>query len=713
MFKILTTILVCIVCLTACSDTKETNMTASHNPSFSGEYPETRKDDVSDNYHGTEIADPFRWLEDDHSDETKDWVSRQNAVTDRYLESIPYRADLQKRIKELYNYERISAPKQEGDHTYFFRNDGLQNQAIYYRKSVDGGDEEIVLNPNEFSEGGTSSLGSTSFSEDGRYLAYQVSTGGSDWRTAYVLDTETMKLLPDSVEWIKFSGLSWAGNGFFYSRYPSPDESSSELSGVNEYHALYYHELGTDQSADKLIQDFPNHPKRNVYAQASHDGKYLVISPVEGTSGNALMIKNLTSDSKIQSVINSFDRDYNFLESIGNRLYFMTNKDAANKKIIALDEADLNNWIEIIPESTNSLEWATVVGNRIVCHYLQDAKSVLNVYDVEGKLERSIDLPGIGNVSSLSGKADKTDCYYTFTSFTTPTSIYKLDITTGISEKYFSPDVAMNPDDYETVQSFYTSKDGTKVPIYITSKKNLKKDGMRPTLLYGYGGFNISILPGFRPNIIALLDQGGIYAVANIRGGGEYGTEWHEAGTLDRKQNVFDDFIAGAEWLITNNYTDSDHLAIQGRSNGGLLAGACMTQRPDLFAVSFPQVGVLDMLRYHEFTIGWAWATDYGRSDDPDAFKYLIEYSPLHNVDNKSYPATLVTTADHDDRVVPAHSFKFIAELQDHQQGSNPTLIRIETSAGHGAGMSTEQRIQEETDVLSFMLYNMNQEVTL
>lgn len=676
------------------------------------DYPDTRRDSaVVEDYHGTSIADPYRWLEDDNSEETTAWVSEQNKVTQSFLSHIPFRDDVKDRLTSLWDYEKYGTPFKEAGQYYYFKNDGLQNQYVMYRQ-VEDGDDEVILDPNKFSDDGTTSLAGMAFSKDGKYLAYMISEGGSDWRKAYVLDLETMDLLEDELQWIKFSGLSWAGDGFYYSRYPVSDEGG-ELSDANEYHSLYYHKLGDDQSKDQLIYKNPDHPKRNVYGSTTEDEKWLVIGESESTSGNSLSIKSLTSpSSKIIRVIDGFDADYSVIDSDGDRMLIKTNAEAPNQKVVALDTRNPTAGMsEVIPEADDVLQSTSVVGGKLFVEYLHNASSLVKVFDLDGNHISDLDLPGIGNASGVSGKKEESEGFFSFSSYTRPATIYKLDTETLEYELFRESAVDFDPDAYVTEQVWYDSYDGTKVSMFITHKKGLAKDGSNPTLLYGYGGFDISLTPGFSLTILPILENGGVYAVPNLRGGGEYGKEWHKAGTKERKQNVFDDFQAAAEYLIEEGYTSSEKLAIRGGSNGGLLVGACMTQRPDLYAVAFPAVGVLDMLRYHEFTIGWAWADDYGLSSNPEDFKYLIKYSPLHNVKPVAYPATMVTTADHDDRVVPAHSFKFASELQHQHTGDNPVLIRVETSAGHGAGKPTDKIIQEHADLLSFMYYNMDEEL--
>lgn len=675
------------------------------------DYPEVFRDSVVvDNYHGTQINDPYRWLEDDNSPETKEWVTAQNEVTQDFVSQIPFRSKVRDRLQELMDYERYGSPFKEAGKYYYFKNDGLQNQSVLYHLNGEG-EDEVIINPNEFSDDGTSSLAGLSFSKNGKYIAYLISEGGSDWRTAKVLDLDTKTLISDELEWIKFSGISWAGDGFYYSRYPVSAEGN-ELSGLNEYHSLYYHKLGTDQSADQLIYKNPDHPKRNVGASVSDDESILVVSESESTSGNSVKIKDLGSNGSLRSVFKGFDADYNLIDRYGDKLYFLTDADAPKKRLISVDLNNLSNVNDVIPESSDVLQSLSIAGGKIFAEYIHNASSQVKVFDLDGKHLSDLDLPGIGNVSGISGKKEDTEAFFSFSSYTFPTSIYSLNTEDLSYELFKAPEIDMDLSDYVTEQIWFKSYDGTKVPMFVTHKKGLKMDGSNPTMLYGYGGFNISLLPGFSTTMLPILENGGIYAVVNLRGGGEFGAEWHKSGTKERKQNVFDDFQSAAEHLISQGYTSSEKLAIRGGSNGGLLVGACMTQRPDLYAVAFPAVGVLDMLRYHEFTIGWAWAGDYGRSDDPEAFKYLIEYSPLHNLTEQEYPATMITTADHDDRVVPAHSFKFASELQHNHQGSNPVVIRVETSAGHGAGKPTDKVIDEFADLLSFMYYNMDEEMS-
>ncbi len=688
-------------------------MEEEKNSKIAVDYPEVYRDSsVVEDYHGTEVADPYRWLEDDNSEQTKAWVTAQNKVTHGYLDQIPFRDKVRDRLESLWNYEKYSSPFKESGEYYYFKNDGLQNQSVLY-KIEEGGDDTIILDPNSFSEDGTSSLAGLGFSKDGKYLAYFISDGGSDWRKARVLDLETMEHLSDDLRWIKFSGISWAGDGFYYSRYPA-SKDGSELSAKNEYHSLYYHKLGTDQSADQLIYRNDDYPLRNVYAQTTEDEAFLVIGETESTSGNSVKVKDLRkANSKIQAVFDGFESDYSLIDNEGDYLLFLTNADAPKQKLIAVNTSDLKATPkEIIPEGEDVLQTLSIAGRKIFAEYIHNAASQVKIFDMNGNYLTELELPTIGNIGGISGKKDDEEAFFSFSSYTVPTSIYTLNTDTHKYEVFKAPEIDFDFDQYTTEQVWFDSYDGTKVPMFLTYKKGLKRDGSHPTMLYGYGGFNISLLPSFGITTLPVLENDGIYAVVNLRGGGEFGKEWHQAGTKERKQNVFDDFQAAAEYLIAEKYTSSEKLAIRGGSNGGLLVGACMTQRPDLYAVAFPAVGVLDMLRYHKFTIGWAWATDYGSSDDPEAFDYLMKYSPLHNVKDVAYPATMVTTADHDDRVVPAHSFKFASELQHHHQGDEPVLIRVETSAGHGAGKPTSKIIDEYADILSFMYYNMDEKMS-
>ncbi|GAA4935885.1 prolyl oligopeptidase family serine peptidase [Algibacter agarivorans] len=673
-------------------------------------YPQTKTVDTVDIYFGEDIKDPYRWLEDDRSDETRAWVKAQNKTTFSYLEHIPFREGLKERLTNLWNYEKVGAPFVEGDYTYFSKNDGLQNQNVYYRKKGDG-EAEIFIDPNTFSEDGTVSLGGMSFSKNGKIVAYSISEGGSDWRKILVMNTETKVIIEETLIDVKFTQISWYKNeGFYYSSYDKP--LGSELSAKTDQHKVYYHKLGTPQKVDALIfGGIPEEKHRYIYATVTEDDKYLVITPRISTSGNKLYVKDLSvPNSPLITILNHTDSDTNVVENEGSKLFLVTNLDAPNKRIVMVDASSPtpDNWIDIIPETEHVLSPSTC-GGYFFAHYMVDAISKVKQYDYCGKWIKDIDLPGLGTAHGFSGKKEEKTNYFSFTNYKTPSSIYKFNVETGDAELYWKPSIELKSDDYESNQVFYTSKDGTKVPMMITHKKGLELNGKNPTILYGYGGFNISLTPAFSITNAVWMEQGGIFAVPNLRGGGEYGRTWHEAGTKMQKQNVFDDFISAAEYLFAENYTSSEYLALRGGSNGGLLVGTVMTQRPDLAKVALPAVGVLDMLRYHTFTSGAGWAYDYGTAEDSKVmFDYLKGYSPLHNVKaGLQYPATLITTGDHDDRVVPAHSFKFAAELQSKQTGNNPTLIRIETDAGHGAGTPVSKTIDQYADIFGFTLYNM------
>jgi prolyl oligopeptidase len=675
------------------------------------EYPETYKDTtVIDEYFGVRVADPYRWLEDDLSQETAEWVQAQNKVTFGYLEQIPFLNQLRSRIQELWDYEKVSAPFKEGDYIYFYKNDGLQNQSVLYRQKEGEEEQEVFLDPNAFSEDGTTSLAGVSFSKDGSLCAYAISEGGSDWRKIIVIDAESREMIEDTLKDIKFSGISWLGNdGFYYSSYDRPE--GSELSAMTDKHKLYYHKLGTPQAEDALIFGGMETPRRYIFGYVSEDQNYLIISAQNTTTGNELHILDLTKPgSRIRPIIANFNHTHAVIYTSGTKIFIETNLEAPNRRVIVTDISNpaTSTWKDIIPERDMPLN-ASTAGGYIFADYLKDATSQIIQYDLDGNRIREIELPGIGSAGGFSGKTEDTELYYTFTNYINPPTIYKLNIESGVSELYRKSDVKFNPDDFESNQIFYYSKDGTRVPMIITHKKGLNKNGKNPTMLYGYGGFNVSRTPVFSIATISFLEQGGIYAVPNIRGGGEYGKSWHDGGRKLNKQNVFDDFIAAAEYLISEKYTSSEYLALRGGSNGGLLVGACMAQRPDLFQVALPAVGVLDMLRYHKFTAGAGWAYDYGTSEESEEmFQYLLKYSPLHALqDGVNYPATLITTADHDDRVVPAHSFKFAARLQEATTGERPALIRIETKAGHGAGKPTAMIIDEQADIQAFVLYNM------
>ncbi len=671
-------------------------------------YPQTKKGETVDVYFETKVADPYRWLEDDKSAETAAWVIAQNKVTYDYLSKIPFREALKSRLEKLWNYEKISAPFKEGNYTYYYKNNGLQNQSVLYRKNVKE-IETVFLDPNAFSKKGTTSLGGVDFSKDGSKVAYSISEGGSDWRKIILMDALSNKILSDTLFDVKFSGVSWRGNeGFYYSSYDKP--KGSELSAKTDQHKLYFHKLGTSQNEDVVIFGL-NQKRRYVSGNVTEDNHYLVISAANSTYGNELYIQDLTKpDSPIITIVDNFDSDSNIIDNEGDTLFIETDLNAPNKRIITVDvnKPKTENWKDFIPETENVLS-PTTGGGYFFANYMKDAISVIKQYDYSGKLIREIQLPGVGTAGGFSAKKAEITLYYSFTNYTTPGSIFAFEPNSGKSEVYAKPKVDFKSEDYISTQVFYASKDGTKIPMIITHKKGVKLNGKNPTILYGYGGFNISLTPSFSIANAVWLENGGVYAVANLRGGGEYGKKWHDAGIKMNKQNVFDDFIAAAEYLIAKKYTSSDFLAIRGGSNGGLLVGATMTQRPDLMKVALPAVGVMDMLRYHTFTSGAGWAFDYGTSqDNKEMFEYIKGYSPVNNVKNGTqYPATMVTTGDHDDRVVPAHSFKFAAELQEKQTGTNPTLIRIDVNAGHGAGKSVAATIQENADIQSFTLYNM------
>jgi prolyl oligopeptidase len=675
------------------------------------QYPETRKDTtVFDEYHGTRIADPYRWLEDDRSAETEAWVKAQNEVTDSFLSAIPYRQAIVDRMTKLWNYEKISAPFTEGKYTYFYKNDGLQNQSVLFRKEGDG-EAKVFLDPNTFSKEGTTSLAGLSFTKDGSLAAYQISEGGSDWRKVIIINTETGQQVEDTLRDVKFSGLAWRGNeGFYYSSYDKPKEGS-ELSGLTAVHKLYFHKLGTPQSQDELIFGGPNNPKRYISAGVSEDERFLIISAANSTTGNELYLKDLSkSGSAIETIVGNMDQEYDVVHTEGNDIFLITNLNAPNRRLTKMTwgQPDPTTWVDVIPETDMPLSMSTG-GGYFFASYLKDATSLVKQFKIDGSLVREIALPAVGSANGFGSKWEEKTLYYSFTNYAYPSTTFSYDVETGESKEYQRSAVQFDPSKYTSEQVFFTSKDGTKVPMIITYRSDLKKDGKNPTMLYGYGGFNISLTPAFSTARIIWLENGGIFAVANLRGGGEYGEQWHTAGTQMQKQNVFDDFIAAGEYLIAQGYTSSPYLAINGGSNGGLLVGATMLQRPDLMRVAIPEVGVLDMLRYNKFTAGAGWAYDYGTAEQsPEMFKYLLGYSPVHNTKpGACYPATMVMTADHDDRVVPAHSFKFAAALQAAQGCNNPALIRIETNAGHGAGKPTDKIIREEADIWAFCWWNM------
>jgi len=678
------------------------------------QYPETQKDDVVDDYFGVKVTDPYRWLEDANSNATKSWVRSQNDLTFSYLDDIPFREKVEERLTEVWNYERFGTPFKENDKYYFFKNDGLQNHAVMYVQDNLEAKPTIVLDPNKFSSDGTAGLGGYSFSKDGRYLAYSTSKGGSDWRTVRIKDLEKGSTLNDELKWVKFSGMSWKGDGFFYSRYKAPTKGN-ELSEKNEFHQVYYHKIGTSQADDELVFIDRANPDYLYGTSTTEDERFLTLSSSVTTSGNALYFRDLEKTQQdFIPIIETYESDFWVIDNFGDKLVVMTNHEAPNMRVIQIDtkRPAQSNWRDLIPEAKEKLQSVDMVGGKILATYIKDAKSMVKIFSENGRAEGELKLPDIGTVGGFSGKRDDKTAFYNFTSFKQPNTIYTYDIEGGQSKVFKAPKVDFDANKYVTTQVTYESYDGEKIPMFLTHKKGLKLNGNNPTLLYGYGGFDISILPSFSTPNILFLENGGIYAVANIRGGGEYGKEWHTAGTKLKKQNVFNDFISAAEFLINKKYTSSDKLAIQGRSNGGLLVGASITQRPDLFKVALPAVGVMDMLRYHTFTIGGAWSNDYGTSaDSEEQLRYLLSYSPVHNAKpGTAYPATLVTTGDHDDRVVPAHSYKFISAIQAAHEGENPILIRVMKDAGHRPA-NTEQAISEWADVLSFMFYNLGMEI--
>jgi prolyl oligopeptidase len=690
-------------------------------------YPKTPTVDQTDVYHGTTVADPYRWLEDDNAEQTKAWVEAQNKVTFAYLEQIPQRKAIKDRLTKLWNFERWSAPSKKGSRYFVSRNDGLQNQGVLYTMESLSAEPKLLLDPNKLSSDGTVALSGTAASEDGNLLAYGLSTAGSDWQEWKVRDVRTGQDTADHLKWVKFSGASWLkdGSGFFYSRYDEPDPSAA-LTKVNYFQKLFFHKLGTPQSADALVYERKDQKEWSFHGSVTDDGRYLVIHSGVGTDPkNRILYKELAKpekpgqaekagqpDSPVVELLMDFDASYDFVDNDGSVFYFKTDLDAPRSRVIAIDVAkpERANWKEVVPQSAETMQGVNVVGCRLVAEYLKDARSVVRMFALDGKPMGELPLPGLGSVDGFGGKRTDTETFYRYDSYTTPATIYRYDFATGKSEVFKKPTVDFDPADYETTQAFVPSKDGTKVPVFVTHKKGVKLDGTNPTILYGYGGFGISLTPGFAVGRLVWMEMGGVFAVANLRGGGEYGEDWHQAGTKLNKQNVFDDFVAAAEWLVKEKYTSPAKLAIQGGSNGGLLVGACMTQRPDLFAAAIPAVGVMDMLRFQKFTIGWAWASDYGSSDEAGEagaaqFKTLYAYSPYHNLKpGVKYPSTLVTTADHDDRVVPAHSFKFAARLQACHAGDNPVLIRVEVRAGHGAGKPVAKVIEESADVMAFLV---------
>jgi len=679
-------------------------------------YPLSKKGDVKNSYFGTVVEDPYRWLEDDNSPETADWVKAQNQLTFAYLAKLPYREEIKTRLTALWDYPKYGTPFKEAGKYFFYKNNGLQNQSVLYTTTDLAAEPKILLDPNTLTADGTAALTGITISNDGKYLIYQVAKSGSDWNDIYVKSIETGELLPDHIQWVKFSGISWLNNGFYYSAYDKP-EAGSELSKANEFQKVYFHKLGTEQVTDELIISDLKNAKHMFGAGLTDDKRFLLVSKSIGTHGNALDFKDLSKkNSPFVSLMEQYEYEFNVIDNVGDDLYVLTNYKAPKYRLIRIDtkKPEEQNWADIIPEKMDVMQSVDMIAGKLVVNYMTDAHSKTEVYSYNGVLDHEVKLPGIGTVSGFSGKRNENIAYYSYTSFNTPGEIYKYDFTTNKSSLYFRPEVKFNPDDFEVNQKFYASKDGTKVPMFIVHKKGLKLNGQNPTLLYGYGGFNISLTPSFSAARMAFLENGGVYVMVNLRGGGEYGEDWHLAGTKLQKQNVFDDFIAAAEFLISKKYTSSEKLAIQGGSNGGLLVGAATNQRPDLFKVALPQVGVMDMLRFNKFTIGWAWAGDFGTSEDNEGmFKYLYGYSPYHNIKKgTAYPAVLATTADHDDRVVPAHTFKYMARLQEYNSGNKlPLLVRIDTKAGHGAGKPTAKVIEEYTDVWAFVFYHLGMDV--
>lgn len=672
-------------------------------------YPQTKKVDQKDTYHGVEVADPYRWLEDDRSEETGEWVTAQNKVTNAYLDQIPYRKQLQDRLEAVFNYPKISAPSEKGGWYYFYKNDGLQNQSVLYRQKEINGEAEVVLDPNKLSADGTTGLKQFSLDKAGNFAAYALSKGGSDWMDIYVMDMKTLKPLEDKIEWVKVSGIAWQGDGFYYSRYPKPEGSA--LAAKNENHQVWYHKIGTSQEKDQLIYEDKANPQRFNIVYTLEDEKYAFLTISDrgkGLDGNAIFYKEKTAKDFTPIVAEITNSTYSVFHNEGDKFYVTTNDKAPNDKVLTY-VVSTKKWADLLPEKPEPLQSVNSAGGKIFASYMKDVTTKVYVYDLNGKLENEVQLPGVGTAGGFGGKKNDKSVFYTFTSFTFPPTIYSYNIASKKSTLFRKPEVDFKSEDFETKQVFYTSKDGTKVPMFITYKKGIKLDFKNPTLLYGYGGFNVSLNPSFSPLLIPFLEQGGVYAQANLRGGSEYGEAWHEQGMKLKKQNVFDDFIAAGEYLIANKYCDSKHLALRGGSNGGLLVGTVINQRPDLAKVAIPQVGVMDMLRFQKFTIGWNWIADYGSADNEDEFKVLYGYSPLHNIKSGvNYPATLVTTADHDDRVVPAHSFKYAAELQEKAgaDSKNPLLIRIDTNSGHGAS-NTKKNIELTADIYGFILWNM------
>lgn len=679
-------------------------------------YPETHMVDVVDVHHGVEAPDPYRWLEQDvrESADVRDWVAAQNEITFSYLKQLPDRDRIERRMTELWNFEKFGAPFREGGRYFFFRNDGLQNQFVLYAQDSLDGDPRVVIDPNEWSDDGTVALGGVSPSPDGRYLAYGVQDGGSDWRVWRVRDLQTGEDLEDRLEWLKFTDVSWLpdGSGFFYGRYPEPADGAA-MQGLNLNMQLYFHEIGTDQSTDRLIYEQPDEPEMTFGGAATDDGRWLVVTADKSTDfRNQVFVKDLAADGDFIALVDNLDAGYALIGSGGSTLYFMTTAEAPNRRIVGVDMEGDRAFFEIVPESENVAQSMSYIGGRFVVEYLEDVKSVLSIFGRDGTKLHEVALPGIGSVASVTGKADNAEAFFSFSSFNTPTAIYRLDVATGEATLHRAAETAFDPEDYLVSQVFYASSDGTRVPMFIAHRRDLNLSDGAPTLLYGYGGFDISLTPSFSVSRLAWMEMGGVFALANIRGGGEYGRAWHQAGTKLRKQNVFDDFIAAAEFLIDEGYTTPEQLGVQGGSNGGLLVGAVVNQRPELFGAALPAVGVMDMLRFHLFTAGRFWTDDYGSAENPDEFEALYAYSPYHNLEPKAYPPILVTTADRDDRVVPGHSFKYAARLQEVQQGDAPVIIRIETRAGHGSGKPTEMIIEEAADEWAFLKEHLGVELS-
>ncbi len=689
----------------ACNNSEKKTETTHFN------YPTTARVDTVDTYFQTKIADPYRWLENDKSAETGAWVKVQNEVTSHYLSTIPFRDKIKERLTKIWNFEKRSVPFKRGKNYFFYKNDGIQNQSVLYVQEGLSGNPRILLDPNTLAADGTASLGELSISKNGKYAAYSINRAGSDWSEIHVLEIETGKKLDDEIKWVKFSNIGWKDDGFYYSAYGAPKPGASELSNKNEYHKVFYHHIGDTQSADALIYEDKNKALRNYSAVTSDDEQLLYIYVTESTNGESLVVKDLKkNNAPFVTLVDGFENSYKVIDNEGSFLYVVTNNGAPKYQLVKMDftkKTPVTSWEKIIPESIDLLEGVFLCNNKLVADYLKDVTTHLTVYDRSGQREHDIKLPGLCKVNNFTSYKTDSIAFFSYNTFTAPPINYKYNILQDKLDEFFKAEVDFRSTDFETRQVFYTGKDGTKIPMFITHKKGLVLDGNNPCFLYAYGGFNLMYTPAFSISSSVFLENGGIYAIPGIRGGGEYGEEWHKAGTKCKKQNVFDDFIAAGEYLIKEKYTSSAKLAIHGRSNGGLLIGAVMTQRPDLAKVAIPTVGVLDMLRYHKFTIGWAWAGDYGTSENQDEFNCLLKYSPLHNVKEAEYPATLVTTGDHDDRVVPAHSFKFIATLQEKQKGEHPVLIRIDTNAGHGGGKPTSKQIDEFADIWSFVFYNL------